>query len=194
MLPIPWFLLRRRPVAVARWRSAGVSGTAAPAAGLREDRYEGIAEAVHHAGFDRVREAILTYTFFPPDRVTGHVDAPDGRVAPGTTIVQRIRVGIVGFESGTRVIDVRDGSDEVGRRFVRFSYATLEGHPEAGIATFSASETGTGDVLLAIVTRSRASAWWARLGWPVTRALQLQTNRRVIARLTAIARGEVARG
>src|SRR6478609_5008421 len=104
-------------------------------------------------------------------------------------IVQRVRAGVVGFESATRVVALADGADEAGRRSVRFSYATLAGHLEQGIATFAASETGTGDVSLSIETRSRAAAWWARLGWPVTRALQLQTNRRVIARLIAIANG-----
>jgi len=192
MVPIPWLLLQRRPVAVARWRSASVSLTTEQTGHWREDRFDGVAHAVGAEGFDRVREAILTYTFFPPDRLTGTVDTAEGRLAPGATIVQRVRVGVMGFESGTRVIDVGEGSDEAGRRFVRFSYATLVGHPEAGIATFSASQTGAGDVELGIVTRSRASAWWARLGWPVTRALQLQTNRRVLDRLTAIARGEVA--
>jgi len=189
MVPIPWTVLRRRPIDLRRWRAAGVSATADLAARWREDRFDGVAHGVGTDGFDRVREAILGYTFFPPDRLTGTVDTPDGRLVLGTTIVQRIRVWLVGFESGTRVVDLADGADEAGRRFVRFSYATLVGHPEAGIATFSATESGSGDVILDVVTRSRAAAWWARLGLPVTRAMQLQTNRRVVVRLIAIAAG-----
>lgn len=189
MVPIPWFVLRRRSPDVARWRAAGVSATGDLAAGWREDRYAGIARDAGPSGFERARERILRYTFFPPDRVTGTVDASDGVVAPGATIVQRIRVGLVGFESGTRVVSLADGADEAGLRSVRFSYATLVGHPEAGIATFAATEMGDGDVAITIVTRSRAQAWWARLGWPLTRHLQLETNRRVVARLVAIAEG-----
>jgi uncharacterized protein (UPF0548 family) len=189
MMPLPWILVRRRSVDVARWQQASVSATEATAAAWREDRYAGTARDTGPAGFDRVREALLTYTFFPPHRLTGTVGTPDGVIAPGATIVQRVRVGPIGFESGTRVVALDEGSDEAGRRFVRFSYATLAGHPEAGIATFGATEIGDGDVLLTIVTRSRARAWWARLGWPVTRHLQLDTNRRVLERLVAIAEG-----
>ena len=187
MVPIPWPLLTRRPLDLGRWRSAGLSATAELAARWTEDRYEGVAHGTEADGFDRVRDAILTYTFFPPERVTGTVDTPDGRLVLGATVVQRVRVAVVGFESATRVVGLSNGTDEVGRRYVRFTYATLVGHPEGGIATFSAAETGTGDVAMSIVTRSRAVAWWARLGWPVTRAVQLQTNRRVIARLIALA-------
>ena len=189
MVPIPWFLLRRRPPDLDRWRAAGVSATADLARAWREDRYAGVAPGAGPEGFDRVRERILRYTFFPPDRLTGTVDTPDGVVTPGTTIVQRVRVWFVGFESGTRVVALVDGADEAGRRYVRFSYVTLVGHPEAGIATFAATETGDGDVAITIVTRSRARIWWARLGWPLTRHLQLDTNRRVVARLVAIAEG-----
>lgn len=189
MVPIPWFVLRRRPGDLPSWRAAGVSATTDLAAAWREDRYEGMAHGVGAAGYERARERILRYTFFPPDRVTGTVDTPDGLIAPGATIVQRVRVWFMGFESGTRVVALADGADEAGRRSVRFSYATLVGHPEAGIATFAATEMGSGDVAITIVTRSRAQAWWARLGWPITRYLQLQTNRRVVARLVAIAEG-----
>lgn len=190
MVPIPWFLLRRRSRDLPRWRAAGVSATADLAAAWREDRYEGVARGVGLAGFERARERILRYTFFPPDRVTGTVDTADGVIVPGATIVQRVRVWLVGFESGTRVIALADGADEAGRRYVRFSYATLVGHPEAGIATFAATETGDGDVTVTIVTHSRAQAWWARLGLPITRHLQRDTNRRVVARLVAIAKGQ----
>jgi uncharacterized protein (UPF0548 family) len=189
MVPIPWFLLRRRPRDLARWRAAGVSATPDLAAAWREDRYEGIARDVGAAGFERARERLLRYTFFPPDRLTGIVDTPDGVMVPGATIVQRVRVWFVGFESGTRVVALADGADEAGRRYVRFSYATLVGHPEAGIATFAVAEVGGGDVSISIVTRSRAQAWWARLGLPITRHLQQDTNRRVVARLVAIAEG-----
>lgn len=189
MVPIPWILLRRRPVDLSYWRAAGVSANADLALRWREDRFDGVVRDVGAEGFDRVRDALLTYTFFPSDRLTGTVDTHDGRLIPGATIVQRVRVWLVGFDSGTRVVALADGADEAGRRFVRFSYVTLVGHPEAGIATFAATESGTGDVLVSVVTRSRAAAWWARLGLPVTRAMQLQTNRRVIARLTTIAEG-----
>jgi uncharacterized protein (UPF0548 family) len=145
------------------------------------------------AGFERARERILRYTFFPPARLTGTIDTPDGVVIPGATIVQRVRVWFVGFESGTRVVALADGADEAGHRSVRFSYATLVGHPEAGIATFAATEMGDGDIAITIVTRSRAQAWWARLGWPLTRHLQLDTNRRGVARLVAIAEGREER-
>ncbi|MFN8620591.1 MAG: DUF1990 family protein [Chloroflexota bacterium] len=192
MVPIPLPLLRRRPPDLDRWRRAALSATQDVAGGWRHDTYRGVARAAGPEGFARARDALLTYCFFPPHRVTGTVDAPDGRIVLGTTIVQRIRVAFVGFESGTRVVALADGVDAAGRRFVRFSYATLDGHPEQGIATFGIAETGRdGDLAITIETRSRAAAWWSRLGWPLTRFLQLDTNRRVLARLAAIASGEV---
>lgn len=188
-MPIPLPLLRRRPPDLARWRAAAVSATPDLARAWRHDRYEGIAHDAGADGFAWVRDALLTYTFFPPERVTGTVDTPDGRLVVGATIVQRIRVGVMGFESGTRVVALAEGHDDAGRRYVRFTYATLDGHPEQGLATFAVAETGDGDLAVSIETRSRAAAWWARLGWPVTRFLQLDTNRRVVARLERIATG-----
>jgi uncharacterized protein (UPF0548 family) len=187
MLPLPWPLLRRRAIDPARWRAARISATPDMAVAWREDRFDGVAAGAGADGFGRVRDAMLAYAFFPPSRLTGVVATGDGRMVPGATIVQRVRVGPVGFESGARVVGLADGVDEAGRRFIRFSYATLEGHPEQGIATYAAQETGAGDVRVLVVTRSRASAWWARLGWPVTRRIQLRTNRAVVERLVALA-------
>jgi uncharacterized protein (UPF0548 family) len=78
----------------------------------------------------------LRYDIFPPTRLRSRVCTPDGIVSIGATIVQRVRLGPVTLETAVRVIE-HQRSAESGR----FAYATLDGHPEQGIASFEV-ETG----------------------------------------------------
>ncbi|MFO1540843.1 MAG: DUF1990 family protein [Chloroflexota bacterium] len=188
MIPLPWPLVSRRPVEPARSRDLPLSVDPDAARRLPFVRYDGTARP-DADGWDRLVDAVARYRFFPPARLRGWVDAADGRVAPGVTIVQRVRVVVVGFESATRVTAVEDSADADGRRTFGFDYVTLVGHPERGLARFRVTEDGSGGIACSIETWSAPDAWWARLGAPVTGLLQRRTNRAVIARLVAIAEG-----
>lgn len=188
MIPLPWFLLSRRSADLAAWRSRTVSVDPGSAQRLPHVRYSGEAHGGAD-GYPALREAILRYRFFPAGRMTGTVDAPDGRIRPGVTIHQRVRVAIAGFDSATRVVALDDRDGSPGTRAISFSYVTLAGHPEVGLATFLAEERADGTIALTIDTWSAPAAWWARLSGPITRRIQVATNRSVIARMTAIAEG-----
>lgn len=187
-MPLPWPLVSRRPVDPARYRALPASTDPGTARELPFVRYDGTARP-DADGWARLTDAIARYRFFPPGRLRGWVDAPDGRVAPGVTIVQRVRVVVMGFESATRVTAVEDSVDAAGRRTFGFDYVTVVGHPERGLARFRVAEDGTGGIACSIETWSAPDAWWARLGAPVTGLLQRKTNRAVIARCVAIAEG-----
>lgn len=188
MIPIPWPLVSRRPVDPARYRALAASTEPDAARALPFVRYTGTARP-DTGGWDRVTDAIARYRFFPPGTLRGWVDAPDGRVAPGATIVQRVRFAVMGFESATRVTAVEDSTDAAGRRTFGFDYVTVAGHPERGLARFRVTEDGAGAIACSIETWSAPDAWWARLGSPVTGLLQRRTNRAVIDRMVAIAEG-----
>ncbi len=188
MIPVPWLLLSRRPADLARWRSRSPSIDPGAAQRLPHVRYSGSARPGPD-GFPALRDAILAYRFFPAGRMTGTVDAPDGRIHPGVTIHQRVRVAVAGFDSATRVVALEDRDGPQGSRAISFSYVTLAGHPEVGLATFLAEERANGTIALTIDTWSAPAAWWARLSGPITRRIQVATNRSVIARMTAIAEG-----
>jgi uncharacterized protein (UPF0548 family) len=80
--------------------------------------------------------------------------------------------GPVVLETGVRVVDVFDSASD-GERRCGFSYATLEGHPERGLATFYLRQDSTGGGLaLVIETWSRPGIWLTRAGRPVARMLQ----------------------
>ncbi|MBI3333395.1 MAG: DUF1990 family protein, partial [Candidatus Omnitrophica bacterium] len=75
------------------------------------------------------------YKIYPPHRMRAKVCSIDARVGLGAIIVQRIFLGPVGFETGVRVVNCFDREDQFERKR-GFTYATLQGHPEKGRATF----------------------------------------------------------
>jgi hypothetical protein len=83
------------------------------------------------AAFERVRERLLAYDIFPP-WLMRHASCPAGRLAEGTTIVQRELVGPLALEMAVRVLAVWDRSDGVARE-AGLSYVTLVGHAECGV-------------------------------------------------------------
>jgi hypothetical protein len=82
----------------------------------------------------RLRSRLLSYDIFPP-RFLRFVICPPGELVVGSVIVQRVGFGPVALESAVRVVDVwqrqTDGGQEAG-----FTYVTLAGHPERGVASF----------------------------------------------------------
>jgi len=72
-----------------------------------------------------------------------------------------------------------------GTRRTAFAYGTLDAHAERGEERFAIERTPDGDVWYDVVAFSRPHHWLARLGGPVTRALQKRFGPASVARLRA---------
>jgi len=113
-----------------------------PASPSRDDiRLGGFVHDVYEApitgAFDRAVDALLAYRIFAAQRMYARVCTSDRRVAVGATIVQRAVLGPLAIETAVRVIEVVRTID---RAF--FAYATLQGHPERGVASFAVTPNG----------------------------------------------------
>lgn len=156
------------------------------------DHYEASAKIARGdtpaAVFARLRDRLLAYDVFPPGIVRAAI-CPEGRVAAGATIVQRIGFGPLALEAAVRVIDVWDrvAGDAEGApgavRMVGFRYVTLQGHPECGVASFEARVGSTGNVTIVLGARSRLGTWLTRLGRPFARQFQRAVTRAALRRL-----------
>jgi uncharacterized protein (UPF0548 family) len=100
----------------------------------------------------------MRYDIYQPRRMRARVCTPDQRVRPGCLIVQGIIAGRFAVEAAVRVVNVLASTS--GARRQAFSYATLLGHAERGVATFSIEIDPAGQVVFKIESWSRpADAW-----------------------------------
>jgi uncharacterized protein (UPF0548 family) len=126
--------------------------------------------------FDQAVEALLRYRIFSPQRMRAHVSTADGMVAPDAIIVQRVLLGPLALEMAVRVLDVsRDNG-----RGAAFTYATVRGHVERGLATFSVRAEG-GGLVFTIETWSSAGTALAKLAGPFARHAQRASTREALA-------------
>ena len=136
-----------------------------------------------HARFRRTADRLWSYDIFPPALMRPTLCSEEGRVNKGVVIVQRVRVGPAVIESAVRVIDAwaseGDDVEEAG-----FTYATLAGHPETGVSTFSVARHGD-DVEFAIKARSRPGTLPTRIGRPLSRAFQRAATRAALRYVAA---------
>jgi uncharacterized protein (UPF0548 family) len=96
---------------------------------------------------------------------------PAGRRLFGLTFALAVPLR-VGYVTGAgRVVYVTDQPQEAG-----FAYGTLPAHPEQGEEAFHLARHG-GRLVFAVTAFSRPRHPAARLGGPLTRALQLRANR-----------------
>jgi uncharacterized protein (UPF0548 family) len=101
------------------------------------------------------------------------VEASNPIATLGTDVVMRLGVGRFSIAAPCRVIRVVDERDRRG-----FAYGTLAGHPESGEESFSVTHLANGDVRFDIVAFSLPRTRLARVGGPVTPAVQrFVTNR-----------------
>ena len=165
------------PIDSARWASLAPNASREGIArgGYLHDRYERRVDD----SFESALERLLHYDIFPPARMRARVCSRDGWVATGVTIVQRVRFGPIALESAVRVIE-----HERSAGAARFAYATLEGHPERGIASF-ALEHHSGELRFVAEAWSRPGNPLARLGRPVARHLQRGITREAVAHFCA---------
>lgn len=188
--------LRSRPVAFEKWRHRPVTTLEGDVVEWPVDEYASVVPGPAtgrldaEAAFERVREQILRLRLFPPASIALHADTPDGRAARGCTVVQHFFYRWIALESAVRIVGLEDTSDDGSRR-VSLTWATLKGHPERGIETFSASLGRDGVVRLAIHARSRPGSILVRLGSPLGRRLQVRLSRESLALLAAAGVGHV---
>ena len=124
---------------------------------LRRERPAG------HGSGDFERAATMALSWRMLRQAGLHVEATADRPRLGGTVVQRRGP----FRAPCRIVEVIDEPRRAG-----FSYASLPGHPERGVERFLAEHRPDGSVYCVVESVSRAAAWYARLGGPVTRLVQ----------------------
>jgi uncharacterized protein (UPF0548 family) len=107
-----------------------------------------------------------------------HVCTPDGHLVAGATVIQRVLLGPLAMEMGVRVVEVFDENPNLPR--VGFTYATLAGHSERGLATFSIHEEEDCFVFK-IESWSRPGNFLAVLGLPIARLVQQRFTREALS-------------
>jgi len=132
----------------------------------------------HDRSFDRAVSALFRYQVFPPERMRAHVCAPGGGIVMGATIIQHVLLGPIAMEMGVRVVDVVDHASAI--RQAAFTYATLEGHSERGLATFSVREHPDGPATFDIESWSTPGTLLAWIGRPVARWAQRSFTREAL--------------
>lgn len=186
--------LRSRPVAFKKWRERPITAFQHQLGEWPLDEYAATVRAPSSgawdpdAAFERVRDRILGLRLFPPQSIVLHADTPDGRAALEATIVQHFFFGPIALESAVRVVRLEDASEARTRR-VSLTWATLRGHPERGIETFSASLAPEGEITITILARSRPGSIFVRLGSPLARRLQVRITGSSLRSLAAAAAG-----
>lgn len=195
--------LRSHPVAFEKWRGRPITALEGEIAEWPIDEYATVVPGPFsdprdaEAAFERVRDRILRLRLFPPQSISLYAATPDARAALGATVVQHFFLGPLAVESGVRIVGLEDRADDASRH-VSLTWATLKGHPERGIETFSARMDAGGMIHVAIHARSRPGALVVRLASPIARRLQVRLSHQSLA-LLAKAAGDsqgvvVARG
>jgi uncharacterized protein (UPF0548 family) len=133
------------------------------------DRYSAPIPQLADGGdaFRVAAEHLLRYRIFAPSRMHHCLCGSGPAVAEGDTIVQRIFVAGLAIEAGVRVIEVRREPERVG-----FSYVTLDGHVERGVASFSVVRAGGRELTFQIESWSTPSALTTWLAPGVARYFQ----------------------
>jgi uncharacterized protein (UPF0548 family) len=161
----------------SRWTALGANSDrqSIAAGGYVHDRYEGLVRGSIESALAR----LVRYDIFPPTRLRSRVCTPDGLVALGATIVQRVRLGPIALETAVRVIE-----HQLTAQSGRFAYATLEGHPERGIASFEVEHDGA-DLRFIAQAWSRPGNLPARIGRPLARSFQRAITREALQHFCA---------
>ena len=116
-------------------------------------------------------QAVLTWQMHRDLGVT--MDAEAETAAPGVGVVVGLGVGKWRIKAPCRVVWAVNEEHRAG-----FAYGTLTGHPESGEEAFLVETDPDGSVWFTVRAYSRAAAWYARAGGPLTRLLQREYARR----------------
>lgn len=148
--------------------------------GFRHDRYEIV---LGQAG-DAFERGVAGLRQWAAHRGAGFVVEPARPPAEGATVAVAAPLGPLTAAAVCRIVSVVDEADRYG-----FAYGTLPGHPECGEEAFVVERAGEGRALFRIIAFSRPAELLARIGGPVTRALQQRATRRYLRALADFAAG-----
>ena len=134
------------------------------------------------AAFARAREDVRRWRMFPAPWTA--IEPADAPIAVGTVVAVHVYAVGVWWLNAARVVYVIDEPRRFG-----FAYGTLPGHAERGEERFLVErrdDTGDdGEVWYDLRAFSRPGYWAARLGRPLTRALQRRFARESKAAMAA---------
>jgi uncharacterized protein (UPF0548 family) len=168
--------IREQSALPLTYREHGASLAAMPA-GYRHDRWTADLGPFSPGQLERAAHALLSWQ---AQRGAGLAIVPGTPVRDGATFAIVIRLPVLYATAAGRVVRVLDEPDRRG-----FAYGTLPGHPEQGEEAFVvAGEAGR--LVLTVQAFSRPRHPLARLGGPVTRALQRRTNLRYLDAMRAV--------
>lgn len=171
-------VLRKESTAGLTYADVGATVRGEHPPGYRHDRWEIDLGSDDGGRFQRCGRAVLGWE---AQRGAGIRIIPDGPVSPDLTFALVLSLPL-GFVIATaRVVHVVDDEDCVG-----FAYGTLPAHPEEGEEIFLVRRAG-GRVSFEVEAFSRPRDPLARLGAPVTRWLQVRTNKNYLDALHRIA-------
>jgi uncharacterized protein (UPF0548 family) len=134
------------------------------------------------AAFERAAAAVFDWRMQRSVGLRVRATGPAGE--PGTVVVLTAGLPRLGYDIPCRVVWAQTTGNERG-----FGYGTLPGHPESGEEAFLVRLGPGGDVVLTLRVFARLASPLARLGGPVSTAVQRLATARY---LTAI--GQAARG
>ncbi|WP_338701055.1 DUF1990 domain-containing protein [Streptomyces sp. Q6] len=121
-----------------------------------------------HECFERAGAAVLSW---------GAQRGAGLRVTPGDDVREGadVELRFLWLRIPCRVVRVVRSEERIG-----FAYGTLRGHPECGEEAFLVERDADGSVFFRIRAFSRPGRWYARLGGPVARGVQLWVTRRYL--------------
>lgn len=129
------------------------------------------------SGTERFERAARTVLGWDMHRRAGlDVRPSHEQVVEGAVAVVRVGVGPLGLNAPVRVVYVIEEANRQG-----FAYGTLPGHPESGEEAFVVERRGDGTVTFTVTAFSRPATWLARLGGPLTRAVQSHATNRYLS-------------
>jgi uncharacterized protein (UPF0548 family) len=117
------------------------------------------------AAFDRAVAALFDWRMQKGVGLRVRADGPPSE--PGTVVVLTAGLRRFGYDIPCRVVWARTDGDEQG-----FAYGSLPGHPESGEESFVVTLLENDDVVFTTRVFSRLASAAARLGGPVSRAVQ----------------------
>lgn len=106
-----------------------------------------------------------------------------GPAAMGVVVEMRLGIAAAAVRIPCRVVAVVEEPERRG-----FSYGTLPGHPECGEEEFLLERLADGSLQFTVSAFSRPATRLARLGGPVTRAVQRTMTRRYLEAPDRLAR------
>jgi uncharacterized protein (UPF0548 family) len=167
--------------AAPSYREVGGTTQLALPFGYRHDSYE-VALGDGARAFDQAVAALRGWSMHT--RAGLHIFPGDASLGPDVTVLVVVRLGLLTTVAPCRVVYVVDEPDRFG-----FAYGTLSGHPEHGEEAFVVHRSD-GGTRFTIRAFSRPEDPIARLGGPITRAIQKRTTLAYVDAMKTLTAGQ----